>query len=160
MMADHWRIVPSVPVMNDTRGPALEHMGVEFLGFHGQDNESLRARMAVDERTRQRFGVLHGGASVFLAESLGSYAAQLTIDSATQRAVGLDINANHVSPARSGYVIGTATPQHIGGRTQVWAIRIEDEKARLVCVCRLTMMIVTLSAQERMSEPGHHEFLL
>lgn len=159
-MAEYWRIKPSVHVMNDTRGPALKHMGVKFLGFHGRAQESLQARMAVDERTTQRFGVLHGGASVFLAESLGSYAAQLTIDTDSQRAVGLDINANHVGPARSGFVVGTATPQHIGGRTQVWSIQIEDGKGRLVCVCRLTMMIVTLSAAEQRPASVSREFLL
>ena len=89
------------------------------------------------------FGWLHGGSSVLLAETLGSMAANLCVeDPATQQAVGLEINANHLRAAKSGIVTGTARPLHLGRSTQVWEIRIEDESGRLVCISRLTMSVV------------------
>jgi len=106
----------------------------------------VRGTMPVDARTKQPFGLLHGGASVALAESLGSLAANLVLDSSTEMAVGLDINANHVRAATSGRVTGTARPLHLGRSTQVWEIRIEDESARLVCISRLTMAVVPRSS--------------
>lgn len=102
----------------------------------------LRGTMPVDTRTRQPYGLLHGGASVALAETLGSTAAMLTLDPATLRAVGLEINANHLRGVRDGTVTGTARPLHIGRSTQVWEIRIEDDVARLTCISRLTMAVV------------------
>lgn len=114
-------------------------LGIEFVEI-GAD--FMRARMPVDGRTVQPFRQLHGGASLSLAESLGSVASFALIDPATQTAVGLEINANHLRGVRSGYVYATARPLHIGRRTHVWDIRIEDDGARLVCVCRLTMAIV------------------
>jgi 1,4-dihydroxy-2-naphthoyl-CoA hydrolase len=98
--------------------------------------------MPVDERTRQPFGILHGGASVALAETLGSVAATLAIDGTKQRCVGQEINANHVRAVSSGYVIGTARPVHVGRRSHVWEIRITDESERLVCISRITMYIL------------------
>lgn len=117
---------------------AVAHLGIEFLEL-GTDR--LVARMPVDARTRQPMGLLHGGASVLLAETLGSCAAALTL-SEGQQAVGLEINANHLRAARSGWVIGTCTPVHVGRSTQVWAIEIRDEAQRLVCVSRITMAIL------------------
>lgn len=114
-------------------------LGIEFTEI-GPD--FLRARMPVDGRTVQPFRQLHGGASVSLAESLGSVASFALIDPATHIAVGLEINANHLRGVRSGYVHATASPLHIGRRTHVWDIRIVDDGGRLVCVCRLTMAIV------------------
>ena len=102
----------------------------------------LRGTMPVDHRTHQPFGLLHGGASVALAETLGSTAALLTLDPARELAVGLDINANHVRGVRSGTVTGTARALHLGRSTQVWEIRIEDEQGALVCISRLTMAVV------------------
>lgn len=102
----------------------------------------LRGTMPVDARTRQPFGLLHGGASVTLAETLGSMAANFCVDSSRFFCVGQEINANHVRSARSGQVTGTARPIHLGGRTQVWDIRIEDERGRLTCVSRLTMSVI------------------
>ncbi len=102
----------------------------------------LRGTMPVDERTRQPFGLLHGGASVALAETLGSTAANLCIDTTRFYAVGQEINANHVRSARSGRVTGTTRPVHLGSRTQVWDIRIEDDAGRLTCVSRLTMSVI------------------
>jgi 1,4-dihydroxy-2-naphthoyl-CoA hydrolase len=108
-------------------------------------DDFLRGTMPVDERTRQPFGLLHGGASVALAETLGSLAGNLCLDGSKEVAVGLDINANHIRAATSGIVTGTARPLHIGRTTQVWEIRIEDEKQRLVCISRLTLAVVPKS---------------
>jgi 1,4-dihydroxy-2-naphthoyl-CoA hydrolase len=102
----------------------------------------LCGTMPVDARTRQPFGLLHGGASVSLAETLGSVAANFCIDTTRFYCVGQEINANHVRSARSGRVTGTARPIHLGSRSHVWDIRIEDEAGRLTCVSRLTMSVI------------------
>lgn len=102
----------------------------------------LRGTMPVDARTRQPFGLLHGGASVSLAETLGSMAANFCVDTSKFYCVGQEINANHIRSARSGRVTGTARPIHLGNRSQVWDIRIEDEAGRLVCISRLTMSVI------------------
>lgn len=122
-----------------SRGTLVEHLGIEFLEI-GMD--SLRARMPVDERTIQPAGVLHGGASAALAETLGSVAATLCVDPRQKTCVGLEINANHVRPVRAGFVYGLARPVHIGGSTQIWEIRIEDEREKLVCISRLTLAVL------------------
>lgn len=120
------------------RDSLVEHLGMRVTEV-GPD--FVRGTMPVDARTKQPFGLLHGGASVALAESLGSLAGNLCID-ASEMAVGLDINANHVRAASAGLVTGTARPLHVGRSTQVWEIRIEDERARLVCISRLTLAVV------------------
>jgi 1,4-dihydroxy-2-naphthoyl-CoA hydrolase len=102
----------------------------------------LQGTMPVDHRTHQPYGLLHGGASVVLAETLGSTAAMLTLDPEKELAVGLDINANHVRGVRSGIVTGTARMLHLGRTTQVWEIRIENEEGALVCISRITMAVV------------------
>ena len=116
-----------------------EQIGIEFVEI-GEDY--LRATMPVDARTRQPFGWLHGGASVALAETLGSVAANCCVDPSRKACVGLEINANHVRGVRDGVVIGTARPLHLGSSTQVWEIRITDSRDLLVCVSRLTMAII------------------
>ncbi len=98
--------------------------------------------MPVDERTRQPYGLLHGGASVVLAETLGSSAGNLCVDTASQVCVGLEINANHLRAARTGVVTGTARALHVGRTTQVWEIRIENEAGKPVCISRLTLAVV------------------
>ena len=105
----------------------------------------LKARMPVDERTRQPYGLLHGGASAALAETLGSVASAFVIDQTQYYCVGLEINANHIRGVRDGYVYGTATPLHLGKTTHVWDIRIYDEREKLVCVSRLTVAILRKS---------------
>lgn len=115
------------------------HLGIEFTEI-GPD--FLKARMPVDGRTRQPFGILHGGASVALAETLGSIGAALVIDRSKQRCVGQEINANHIRAATEGYVVGTARPVHIGRRSHVWEIHIHDGKQKLVCISRITMFIL------------------
>jgi 1,4-dihydroxy-2-naphthoyl-CoA hydrolase len=121
------------------RNTLVEHLGMRVTEI-GED--FVRGTMPVDTRTKQPFGLLHGGASVALAESLGSLGANLVLESEREIAVGLDINANHVRAATSGVVIGTARPLHLGRSTQVWEIRIEDEHGHLICISRLTMAVV------------------
>lgn len=123
-----------------TRNTLIEHLGIEFLEV---STDFLTARMPVDHRTHQPFGLLHGGASVALAESMGSMAAFLCLDDPqTQQPVGVEINANHLRSVTSGWVYGRCVPLHVGRRSQVWEIKIMDEKDRLVCVSRITMMVV------------------
>lgn len=117
----------------------VEHIGIRIVDF---GNDFLKGTMPVDHRTIQPMGILHGGASVVLAETLGSLAANLVVDSERKYCVGLDINANHIRSANSGIVTGTAKPLHIGSSTQVWSIEIVDEKNRLVCISRLTMAVL------------------
>lgn len=116
-----------------------EHLGIEWTEV-GPDY--IKARMPVDHRTKQPYGLLHGGASVALAETLGSVGAAMTVDPARYIAVGMEINANHVRSVREGYVTGIARPLHKGGTTQVWEIRIEDGKGKLICISRLTVAIL------------------
>lgn len=116
------------------------HLGIEFTDV---GDGYVTARMPVDHRTHQPFGILHGGASVVLAETLGSIASFLMLpDSTTQRAVGLEINANHIRSVREGWVYGRCTPIHVGRTTHIWDIRITDEQGRTVCVSRLTIAII------------------
>jgi 1,4-dihydroxy-2-naphthoyl-CoA hydrolase len=125
------------------RNTLVEHLGMRVTEV-GED--FVRGTMPVDARTHQPFGLLHGGASVALAESLGSLAANLTLDSTREMAVGLDINANHVRAVTAGLVTGTARVLHRGRTTQVWEIRIEDDGGLLVCISRLTMAVVSRKA--------------
>lgn len=120
-------------------GTMSEHLGIEYTAS-GPDY--LEARMPVDARTRQPYGLMHGGASLALAETLGSYGAALTVDPARLRAVGQEINANHLRAVTGGYVTGTARPLHLGSRSQVWSVEIRDDRGRLVCVSRLTIALL------------------
>jgi 1,4-dihydroxy-2-naphthoyl-CoA hydrolase len=117
---------------------------VEYLGIEITEtgDDFLRGTMPIDKRTIQPMGLLHGGASVALAETLGSIAGNLVIDPAKKYAVGLDINANHIRSAKTGIVTGTATPLHIGSTTQVWSIEIKDSQDRMICISRLTMAVL------------------
>jgi 1,4-dihydroxy-2-naphthoyl-CoA hydrolase len=116
-----------------------EHLGMQFTVI-GED--FIEATMPVDHRTHQPFGLLHGGATVALAETLGSVAAMLCLDESRQICVGLDINANHVRGVTSGTVRGTTRPLHIGKKTHVWEIRVVNEQNDLVCVSRITIAIL------------------
>jgi 1,4-dihydroxy-2-naphthoyl-CoA hydrolase len=119
-------------------------LGIEFTAV-GDDH--LCARMPVDARTRQPHGILHGGSSVVLAETLGSCAAGHCVDADAFRCVGLDVNANHLRSVESGWVAARAQPVHLGRTTQVWQIEIRDEADRLVCVSRLTMAVLPAAAR-------------
>lgn len=121
------------------KGTMGEHLGMKFTAI---EEDKVVATMPVDHRTIQPYGLLHGGASVALAETLGSVAAHLSVDSTKYQTVGLEINANHVRSVRKGIVTGTATPVHIGKSTHVWSINIVDERGKLVCTSRITMAII------------------
>ncbi len=129
-------------IIGRAEGTMLEHLGIEVVEY---GDDWLKARMPVDHRTVQPQGRLHGGASVALSETVGSIAANMVLDSNEQLAVGLEINANHVRPASSGFVYGTAKPESLGRTTQVWSIRITDEEDRLVCISRLTMAVIPMA---------------
>lgn len=122
-----------------TEGNLMGHLGIRFTEI---GDDYLVATMPVDHRTQQPFGLLHGGASVALAESMGSVGSHLCIDTTRYYCVGLEINANHVRSVRSGLVKGIARPLHLGRRTQVWDIRIYDEQDRLACISRLTLAVL------------------
>lgn len=117
----------------------VSHLGIRYTEV-GED--FICASMPVDARTKQPAGILHGGASVALAETLGSTGANLVVDRDKKLCVGLEINANHVRAMREGTVTGVTRPLHLGGTTQVWEIRISDERGRLVCVSRITMAVL------------------
>ena len=139
-MAGPFRQRPSLEGIN--RGS--ENTAVSGLGIviTEQGEDFLRGTMPVDARTRQPYGLLHGGSSALLAETLASLAANLCLEDPTrQQAVGLELNANHVRAVTEGMVTGTARPLHVGRSTQVWDIRVEDEQGRLVCAARLTLAV-------------------
>ena len=116
-----------------------EYLGIVFTEI---GDDYLKATMPVDHRTQQPYGLLHGGASCVLAETIGSLAAAMVIDHTRFNCVGLDINANHIRSARQGLVTGITRPLHIGTSTQVWEIKIYDELEKLICVSRLTVAVI------------------
>lgn len=120
-------------------GTIAEVLDIKFIDV---GPNYIKASMPVDARTKQPYGLLHGGASCVLAETLGSVASVLVVDQERQICVGLEINANHIRGVRSGLVIATATPLHLGASTHVWDIKIHDEREKLVCVSRLTVAIL------------------
>ncbi|HET9956919.1 MAG TPA: hotdog fold thioesterase [Polyangiaceae bacterium] len=127
-------------VRERSQNTLVGHLGIEFLEA---GDDYVRARMPVDDRTRQPAGMLHGGASVVLAETLASWAASFTVDPQKNHCVGLEINANHVRALASGWVIGTARPAHLGRSTQIWEVRMVDESNRLICISRVTMAVLS-----------------
>ena len=126
------------------RDTVIAHLGIEVIEA---GDDYLTARMPVDQRTRQPAGVLHGGASVVLAETLASWAATFCVDKSKHHCVGLEINANHVRPVAEGFVTGTARPIHLGRKTQIWEVRITDQRDKLVCVSRVTMAVLDIPTQ-------------
>ena len=134
-----WTQPISVEILGSIhRDTAVQQLGIEFLEV---GDDFIRARVPVDTRTRQPYGLLHGGVSVVLAETLGSCGAAFTCPPG-HRAVGLDINANHLRGATSGWVTGTTRPVHIGRTTQVWQIEMADDEGRPTCVSRITMAVL------------------
>jgi 1,4-dihydroxy-2-naphthoyl-CoA hydrolase len=135
-----WRTQLDLQALNaGGAGTLVRPLGIEFTEI-GED--FIRGTMPVDERTRQPFGLLHGGASVALAETLGSMGASMCVDDSRFLCVGQEINANHLKSVKSGRVTGTARPRHIGARSQVWSIDIVNESGALVCVSRLTVAVI------------------
>ena len=120
-----------------------EHLGIEWVEL---GDNFFRAKMPVDHRTIQPLGLLHGGASCVLAETIGSVASHLVIDPSEFYPVGIEINANHIRSAREGFVYGKCTPLHIGSSTHVWDIRITNEEEKLICISRLTVAIMKKKA--------------
>ena len=116
-----------------------EHLGIEWTEV---GDNSIKAKMPVDNRTKQPYGLLHGGASCVLAETIASVGSAMVVDHTKFACVGLEINANHVRSARDGYVTGVATPLHLGANTHVWDIKIYDELDKLVCVSRMTVAVI------------------
>ncbi len=122
-----------------SKNTMIEHLGIIITGF---GDNYIEAKMPVDHRTHQPYGILHGGASVTLAETLGSVASHCTLSDSNKHCVGVEINANHIKTVKSGFVFGIARPIHLGQRTQVWEIRITNDQQDLVCISRLTMAII------------------
>ncbi|MBX3708179.1 MAG: hotdog fold thioesterase [Gammaproteobacteria bacterium] len=135
-----WQLEVDLNIVTERgRGTMSEHLGIEFIEV-GEDY--LAARMPINQRTKQPMGIMHGGASCVLAETVGSTAAQFCVDHRKYYCVGLDINTNHLRVVREGYVIGTAKPFHLGKTTQVWGIEIKNEDGKLVSISRLTMAVL------------------
>lgn len=135
-----WYQKPGLDELNDRGlGNAVEHLGIIITEVQ---DKALVATMPVDHRTRQPMGLLHGGASVLLAESLGSLAANYVVDPEKAYCVGMEINANHLKAVKSGLVTGVAQPIHLGKKSQVWEIKIHNEESQLVCVSRLTIAVI------------------
>lgn len=132
-----WKNRTTVEQLRERSGNTLiEHLGIEILEI---GNDYLKARMPVDHRTKQPAGLLHGGASVALAETLGSIAAGLCVDMEKKGIVGVEINANHIRAVHDGWVTGVTRPIHIGRATQIWEIKIYNQEEKLVCISRLTV---------------------
>ena len=121
------------------KGTMSEHLGIEWVDL---GDDFFKAKMPVDHRTNQPYGLLHGGASCVLAETLGSVASYLVIDSSQFYCVGIEINANHIRSEKSGFVYGVCSPLHLGSSTHVWDIRVTNEEGKLVCISRLTVAIM------------------
>ena len=138
-----WKTRINVARLNEiSRNTLAENLGIEFTEL---GDDYLKARMPVDCRTRQPAGILHGGASAALAETLGSIAAGLCVDQEKKRVVGLEINANHIRPVRDGWITAITRPIHVGNTTQIWEVRIHNEEDKLVSVSRLTVANIELS---------------
>ena len=135
-----WKIQATPEILNRfSTKTMVNHLDIQFVEI-GEDY--IIASMPVDHRTMQPAGILHGGASVTMAETLGSVAANLCVDPTQKICVGMEINANHVKPARRGRVIGTVKPVHLGTSTQIWEIHIHDEEDMLICISRITLVVL------------------
>ncbi len=136
-----WTREATVEIMNSfSNNTMVSHLGIEFTEI---GDDYLVAKMPVDSRTHQPLGLLHGGASVVLAETLGSSAGSMCVANENEYVVGLEINANHIKSARTGYVTGITKPIHLGKKTQVWEIRITNEQNELVCISRITLAVIS-----------------
>jgi 1,4-dihydroxy-2-naphthoyl-CoA hydrolase len=133
------------------KGTMGEYLGIEWSEPGG---DFVKATMPVDHRTKQPYGLLHGGASCVLAETIGSVASAMVVDHTRYYCVGLEINANHIRSVREGFVTGIARPLHLGANTHVWDIKITDEKERLVCVSRLTVAVIKRKDSDSISRPS------
>ncbi len=136
-----WKTKPTLEVLNQVRqNTAVGHLGILFSDI---GDDWLEATMPVDHRTKQPAGILHGGATALLAETIGSVASTLVVDWPKQQAVGIELNISHLRSISQGLVIGRVTPIRLGRRTHVWDIRVRDEADKLIAVARLTMAILS-----------------
>jgi 1,4-dihydroxy-2-naphthoyl-CoA hydrolase len=140
-----WFTRPTLDQLNQPMPTLVQHLGIVITEL---GDDFIRATMPVDHRTHQPMGLLHGGASVALAESLGSMGAYLCVDASRYDVVGLEINANHIRGVKSGTVTGTARPIHLGKSTQLWEIRITNEADKLVCISRITIAVLEKVAKK------------
>ena len=139
----------TVKMLNaSVKGTLVAHLGIKIIEI---GNDFLIAKMPVDHRTKQPMGLLHGGASVVLAETLGSLAASLLVDKSVEFPVGIEINANHIKSVKSGFVYGKASPIHVGRRTHIWQTDIRNEVGKLICTSKLTVAII-----EKDNAPGNY----
>lgn len=139
-MASVFRRIRSLEDLNaHSLNTSISHLGICITEI-GED--FIRGSMPVDQRTKQPYGLLHGGSSAMLAETLASVAANMCVEKEGQQAVGLELNCNHLRGVTEGFVTGTARPVHVGRKTQVWDIRIEDAGGKLCCVSRLTLAVL------------------
>jgi len=130
----------TIDILNESsKNSMVEHLGIIYTDV---GKKYISAKMPVDHRTHQPMGLLHGGASVALAETLGSVAATFSVDHQKYSCVGIEINANHVKSVTEGWVVGTAKPLHLGKSTQIWEITINNESGELVCISRLTLAVI------------------
>lgn len=136
-----WKKDFTIEALNQGAINMLKYLEIEFTEF---SDDYIIGKMPVNEKTKQPLGLLHGGASVVLAESLGSMAGFLCLKNTNQTTVGLEINANHLRSATSGFVYGKASPIHLGRKTQVWSIEITNEEGKKVCISRLTLSIIDI----------------
>lgn len=135
-----WKTRPTLEQLREiSKNTMVDHLGMEFVEI---GDDYLKAKMPVDHRTKQPAGLLHGGASVALAETLGSMAAVLCVNREKKTVVGIEINANHIRAVRAGWVTGVAKPIHVGGTTHIWEIKIYNQEDELVCVSRLTVAVI------------------
>ena len=139
-MPSKLKIYPLEELNKLAKNTLLEVLGIKITGI---SENYIEGTMPVDKRTHQAYGILHGGASVMLAETLGSIGAMLTVDQSKYHCAGIDVNANHIKSVRSGIVKGRATPLHTGRSTQVWEIKITNEQDEPVCISRLTIAVVS-----------------
>ena len=139
----------TVNILNaSVKDTLIAHLGIKIIEI---GNDFLIAKMPVDHRTKQPMGLLHGGASVVLSETLGSLAASLLVDKSVEFPVGLEINANHIKSVKSGFVYGKVRPIHVGRRTHIWQTDITNEVGKLICTSKLTVAII-----EKDNAPGNY----
>ena len=135
-----WKVKPDIEVINNfNKGTLVEHLGIEIIAL---GDDFVKARMPVDHRTRQPMGLLHGGASVVLSESMGSMASWLVSGDTNKSIVGIEVNANHLKSAKDGYVYSITKPIKLGRTLHIWNTEIFDANENLICISRLTVMIV------------------
>lgn len=142
-MSSIWRTTPDLQVINEQfiKGTICEHLGIRLTEI---GDDYLKGTMPADKRTFQPYGIVHGGANVVLAETLGSFGGALLVDTSRFQCLGQAVSASHLRPVSEGLVTGTARPIHLGRRSHIWDIRLENEEGKLTCISKLTLAIVAI----------------